>query len=118
MTFWRGFGGVRGVKCCAGSGLVLDDEFVVDNRFLGGDGFGVSAPPLLASGGTGESVLAAVDFGFSSISPILESSSSESMLRSSCCTSSMALSTPSGNQYSAHAHNVLPSGDNAKPPSL
>ncbi len=31
---------------------------------------------------------------------------------------SMAFSTPSGSQYSAHAHRVFPSGDISKPPSL
>jgi hypothetical protein len=37
---------------------------------------------------------------------------------SSFANRSIALSTPSGNQYSAQAHNVFPSGDTSKPPSL
>ena len=44
--------------------------------------------------------------------------SSESSYRSSCCKSSIALSMPSGNQYSAQAHNTFPSGETSKPPSL
>ena len=43
---------------------------------------------------------------------------SASYARSSLCRTSMALSTPSGSQYSAHAHSVFPSGETSKPPSL
>jgi hypothetical protein len=46
------------------------------------------------------------------------SRSSASTANSSLCSKSIALSTPSGSQYSAHAHKVFPSGDTSKPPSL
>jgi len=37
---------------------------------------------------------------------------------SSLCIKSIALSTPSGNQYSTQAQSIFPSGDTSNPPSL